>query len=417
MKKLLLTLLLSLACLTAGAQRGNAYNDQTLFLSFNAGASYYMHSGSSDFSLPAGGLSVGRWLMRPLAFRLAIDGALSPSYNQSGTSNTTPYLFASAEFMWDVNSTFFHVYNKTLLTPFPVYPLIGLGLLYRPQGDDYSYDNEFQAMLGFQFPVRLGSSWDAFLEYKCFFLPQGFDGSNGDNTMHHITLGATYRFGDNPFRRKTEYESRSTNDDWFMGFGGGLSFSSFEFEFFTRLDARLWNFSPELMIGRNWSNVWTIRFELSGFFARERAYISTESGITPTGDPYTTERMNPGKWYIFNSLHTDFMINLSHIMGFERGVKWNFLPYLGAGPVWRYQDYTAFTVGADAGLFIRRFVDNMSDIYFDLKYLMVPPRLARNYGPSGSIFGVGYPIFTFGYIYNFGHSTSRYRMPVNSDIN
>jgi hypothetical protein len=93
------------------------------------------------------------------------------------------------------------------------------------------------------------------------------------------------------------------------------------------------------------------------------------------------------------------------------------MPYLGAGPVWRYQTNPVFTVGADAGLYIRRYVDNMSDIYFDLKYIMVPPRLAGGPGPSGSIFGVGFPIVTFGYVYNFDHSTSRYRMPVNSTIN
>ena len=418
MKKLLLTLLLSVTCLTAGAQRGNAYNDNTLFLSVNAGANYYMHSGSSDFSLPAGGLYVGRWLMQPLAFRFGFDAVLAPSYLQTGSTNSSLYLFGSAEFMWDVNATFFHVYNKAIPTPFPVYPLIGLGLAYRPSDDYGGEDNDFHAMLGFHLPIRLSPSWDVSLEYKCFFLPQTFDRSAGDNFMHTITVGANYRFGDNPYFRRTQYESRSTDEDWFMGFGGGLSFSSFEFEYVTDPDARLWNFSPEIMIGRNWSDVWTIRFELSGFFARERAHEETVSGLNPDGTPYSNVEMKPGKWYIFNSLHTDFMINLTNLItGFPRGKKWNFMPYLGAGPVWRYQTDPVFTVGADAGLYIRRYVDNMSDIYFDLKYIMVPPRLAGGPGPSGSIFGVGFPIVTFGYVYNFDHSTSRYRMPVNSTIN
>jgi hypothetical protein len=59
----------------------------------------------------------------------------------------------------------------------------------------------------------------------------------------------------------------------------------------------------------------------------------------------------------------------------------------------------------------------MGDFYIDLKYIMVPPRVAGEAGPSGSIFGVGYPMLTFGYIHNFGHSTTRYRMPLNSTIN
>ena len=421
MKKLLLSLLLVGACMGASAQRANVYSDNTLFMSFNVGASLYNHSGSSDFSLPTGGLSFGRWLMRPLAFRIAADVTMTPSFAQTGKSGSATYLFGSAEFLWDINSTFFHVYNKTFLYPIPFYPLIGLGVVYRPssdfEGESYGEDNDFQAMLGLHMPVRLGSSWDAFLEYKCFFLPQTFDKSPNDNFLQTFTLGLTHRWGDNPFARRTQFESRSTDEDWFVGFGIGASFSSFEFEFIDNIDARLWNVSPEFMIGRNYSNVWTIRFELSGFFARERAHITNDSFVDAEGQPYTKDVLHPGNWYIFNCLHTDFMINLSHLAGFDRGVKWNFLPYMGAGPVWRYQDHPVFTVAADAGLFIRRYVDNMSDIYFDLKYIMVPPRVAGETGPSGSIFGVGYPMITFGYIYNFDHSTARYRMPVNSDIN
>ena len=263
-------------------------------------------------------------------------------------------------------------------------------------------------------PLRIGSRWDAFLEYKCFFYPQGFDGSFGDNYMHTITLGLTHRSSDDPFHRRTQYESRSTNDDWFVGFGVGANISSFEFEYFGNEEARLINFSPELMLGRNYSDVWTIRFELSGFFARERAHMMPhiyDDGAT------VVDELERGAWYTFNMLHTDFMINLTHLFRFRRGVKWNFLPYLGAGPVWRYQTHPRFDVAADAGFMARRYIDNMGDFYIDLKYIMVPPRIAGETGPSGSIFGVGYPTLTFGYIHNFGHSTTRYRMPVNSTIN
>ena len=150
------------------------------------------------------------------------------------------------------------------------------------------------------------------------------------------------------------------------------------------------------MVGRNWSDVWTIRFELSGFFGRHRYNVETES---------------PGRWYTFNSLHTDFMINFSHLANFNRGVKWNFLPYLGAGPVWSYRN-PVFTIGADAGIMARRYIDNMGDFFVDLKYIMVPPRLTGDTGPSGNVLGVGYATLTFGYICNFGHSTTRYRIPV-----
>lgn len=414
MKKLLLSLVLVGLALGAKAQPAA---DNTFFWSLNAGVNIYQHSGESQLGLPSGGLYFGRWLMKPLAFRLAFDVSMAPSHLQTDGSTNSLFLFGSAEFMWDFNATFFHVYNKNFLSPVPFYPLIGLGVVYRPEqkvgGVTHGADHDFQAMLGLHAPFRIGPKWDAFLEYKCFFLPQSFDGSYGDNFMHNITLGLTHRMSDNPYHRRTEFESRSTSEDWFVGFGLGASFSSFEFEYIGNFDARLWNISPEIMLGRNYSNVWTIRFELSGFFARHRAHMVAKPNEAGTE---MVEELVPGTWYTFNMLHTDFMVNLTHLFNFRRGVKWNFLPYFGAGPIWNYEAKPVFTVAADAGIMARRFIDNMGDFYVDLKYIMAPPRVAGETGPSGSIFGVGYPMLTIGYLHNFGHSTTRYRMPVNSTV-
>ncbi|MBR4229882.1 MAG: hypothetical protein IKR83_04155 [Bacteroidales bacterium] len=405
MKKLILTMVLAAMCLGANAQREAAYADNTFFWSLGVGGAYYQHSGTAGVGIPAGGLYLGRWLMKPLAFRLAGDVVMAPSYQQQNSGNSNIFVFGSAEFMWDVNATFFHVYNKAIQLPFPVYPLIGLGLAYSPGGSNVSADHDFQAMLGFNFPVRISSRWDAFLEYKCFFLPQTFDGSFENNYMHTAMVGLTRRWSDNPYGRRTAYESRSTSDDWFAGFGAGMSFSSFGFEHMFDGVGKLWIPTPEGMFGRNYSNVWTIRFELSGFFARERYTQLTDS----TG--------RPGRWYTYNFLHADFMLNASHLFNFNRGVKWNFLPYLGAGPIVRYSSRPMFTVAADAGVMARRYIDQMGDFYVDLKYVMAPPRFAGNNSGGGGIFSVGYPMITIGYLYNFGHSTTRYRMPVNSNIN
>ncbi len=405
MKKLILTLVLAATCLGANAQREAAYADNTFFWSLGVGGAYYMHSGTAGVGIPAGGLYFGRWLMKPLAFRLAGDVVMAPSYRQQNSGNSNIFVFGSAEFMWDVNATFSHVYNKAIQLPFPVYPLIGLGLAYTPGGSGVNADHDFQAMLGFNFPVRIASKWDAFLEYKCFFLPQTFDGSYKNNFMNTATIGLTRRWSDNPYGRRTAFESRSTSDDWFAGFGAGMSFSSFSFEHMFDGVGRLWIPTPEGMFGRNYSNVWTIRFELSGFFARERYTQLTDS----TG--------RPGRWYTYNYLHADFMLNASHLLNFNRGVKWNFLPYLGAGPIVRYSSRPVFTVAANAGLMARRYIDQMGDFYVDLKYVMVPPRFAGSNTGGGGIFSVGYVMATLGYIYNFGHSTTRYRMPVNSNIN
>lgn len=414
MKKLLLSLLLFAVGLGGvKAQRGNAFNDGTLFMSLGAGGVYYQSQEASKFNVPTAGLSFGRWLMRPLAFRIAGDLAIAPSRYQMNTSATSTFFYGSAEFMWDVNATFFHVYNKNFLYPFPFYPLIGLGVAYRPAVEGIGADHDFQSMLGLHFPVRLSKRFDAFLEYKCFILPETFDGDSRESLMHTFKAGLTYRWSDNPFARTTAFESRSTRDDWFVGFGAGVSFSSFEFEYFNNPKARLWNPTPEIMFGRNYSSVWTIRFELSGFFARERAKAEIQAAADGSG---LYGQLKVGKWYVFNMLHTDFMVNLSHLLNFNRGTRWNFFTYMGAGPVWRYRSKTQLNVGADFGIMARRFMDNMGDFYIDLKYLMVPPRIAGNTGDI-SILGVGYPTLTFGYIFNFEHSTTRYRMPVNSTIN
>jgi hypothetical protein len=413
--------IIGLAPATLKAQENAAYADNTFFLSVGVGGTYNMPGKS--FGLPSGGIYLSRWLMKPLAFRVAAEMVSGPAITTSdgGTSTAMTFL-GSAQFMWDINATFCHVYNKTFLYPIPFYPMVGLGAaLTFDVGDNYAAD--FQAMLGAHVPVRLGPKWDFFLEYKCFFLPESYIEGYTTSYMHTATVGLTRRWSDNPYHRRTGFESRNTAEDWFTGFGVGALFNSYEFEYVFSPGSKLWNITGDMMVGRNYSNIWTIRFELSGFFGRHRAHMAQVAVLDENNVPVADENgnilyndvMQEGSLYLFNSLHTDFMINLSHLGDFRRGRKWNFLPYLGAGPVWRYKD-PRFGLGADLGLMCRRYIDNMGDVFFDAKYIMVPPRVAGGAGPSGSILGVGYLMFTVGYISNWGHSTTRYRMPVNSCV-
>ena len=159
------------------------------------------------------------------------------------------------------------------------------------------------------------------------------------------------------------------------------------------------------MFGRNCSNFWTIRFELTGLTAH---------------GPYDTINEQAGDGYTFGMLHSDVMLNLTHAIKFTRGKKLNVLPYLGAGMVWRF-DKPQFDMGADFGVMLRYYIGRRSDLYADLKYLMVPPRIGGGIGPEGplpGIFGynvvwVGLPSITLGYIYNFGTNTTRYRLPAH----
>lgn len=401
MKKIALTLLIALCGLGASAQP--VVMPGSLYVGVGGGGFAYTNTGGTSFGAPSFGAEIGWWIMKPLAFQLAYNGSMAQSTFQQGTSSNAMFSFVSAEFKWDFNATFFHVYNKTFQYPLPFYPMIGLGLLFRNEvnveGRSYHQDNEFQAMLGLQMPVRLTDRLSAKLDYKCFFIPQGFDGSVGDNYMHMLGLGLMWRNGDDPYHRKTAFEARNTSEDWFVGYGVGALFNSFEFEgiLLDNAKTKLWNVTGDMMVGRNYSDVWTIRFELSGYFARHR---------------YNVAKEQPGNWYPFNMLHTDFMVNLAHLFSFKRGDRLSVLPYLGAGPVWTYK-YPRFDVGADFGLMARYYIDNAGDVFFDAKYMMVPPRVAGASGPSGNILGVGYLTFTVGYIHNFGHSTVRYRMPVN----
>ena len=168
----------------------------------------------------------------------------------------------------------------------------------------------------------------------------------------------------------------------------------------------MYGVAPEVMFGRNYSNFWTIRFQLGGLTAHE---------------PYDTINDEAGESYTFSTLHADLMVNLTHALKFRRGKKLNVLPYLGAGAIWRYDDLK-FDMAADAGIMFRYYVGIHSDFYVDLKYTMVTPRIGGGTGPESAVggsalkpaqFWVGLPSLTVGYIYNFGHSTTRYRLPAH----
>lgn len=406
MKKVVLLFLLVLGC--AGAQ-AQVVSDNTYFLSFNAGASYYRHSGTGDIGVPAGGFVFGRWIMRPLALRFAADVAMAPSYFQSNSSGSTLFLMGTGALVWDINSTFFHVYNKNYLYPIPFYPIFGLGIVYRPEikvdGVTEKSEYDFQAMIGLHAPFRIAPFWDLFFEYKCIFLPQSFDGSKGDNFMHTATIGVTRRWSDNPYRRYAKYGSRSLEEDWFFGVGVGPNFSSFAFENVGK--PGMYGIAPELMFGRNFTEFWGVRMELGGLIGHER---------------YDDVNDVAGDSYVFTNLHADLMMNVSNLIGFTRGKRLNFIPYVGAGLIWRYDD-VMFDMQGDAGLLFRYYLNAKSDLYADIRYTMVHPRIGggTDNTDDGSLLtdlSVGLPSITFGYIFNIGRSTTRYRVPSswNADL-
>ena len=398
MKKLLLSALMVCIAFGLSAQENDGVvYPNAMYGSVNVGAFGYAHNGESSFGAPSFGLTGGCWMGTSLAAQLAFDGVMAPST----AGNNTFFLFVGPEFKWDVNATFFHVYNKNFLYPVPFYPLLGLGLSACNLGDSALADYAFHIMLGLQVPYRINENIDAFFQYKCFFLRQGFDNSPGDNFMHTFGVGLLFSQRHDPFHRRTIYSTRAKTEDWFFGIGIGANYSAFDLFSNPNLGGTaMVGVAPELMVGRNFSNFWSVRVQLGGLSAHEI---------------YDTVQQAAGKSYRFSHIHADLMLNLSSFFCRQRGVKFNVMPYLGAGPVWRYDNLT-FDVGADMGLFLRYYIDHKSDIYFDAKYLMVAPAIGGGRGPSGNFYGVGLPSVTVGYIYNFGQHTTRYHMPLDKVI-
>ena len=395
MKRIIISLLLITACLTGRAQIGSDFG-VNMFMNMGGGVSMYKNSDSPLLNGFSGGISVGKWILRPLAARITLDFQTLSKIEDM--EENAAFASTGVEFLWDFTSTFMRIRNWRV----NVYPMIGLGVFFRTShvidGRVHGTDREVHGLLGLHVPVRISGGWSAFAQYKCYFLPTHSVDVDYAAMMHSITGGFTYNFTETPFHRRTEHESRSTDEDWFAGFGLGANYSSFDL--FTNPNhggLAMLGVTPEIMFGRNFSNFWTIRFEATGLTAHEK---------------YDTVLGEAGKGYTFTMVHADLMTNLSHLFNFKRGAYWSIMPYLGAGAIWRYDD-VKFDMAADFGLFLRRYISREGDLFVDLKYIMMAPRIGGSAGPSGSIYGVGLPSITVGYIHNFGHSSTRYRQPYN----
>ena len=394
MKKIVLTLLAALMGMGLYAQENDGIvYPNTLYGSFGIGGSIFSHSGESTFGAPMVNLTGGVWLAEPLAFQISVDAIMNDD-------NT--FVAAGTEFKWDVNSTFFHIYNKNFLSPVPFYLTMGLGGIWGLNLDssdgDMVNENSFFMNFGIQAPFRLTDYMDAHLQYKCFLLPQGFKGSEGGNFLHTFGVGLQFRQGSDPYHRRTVHYTHGVGEDWFMSIGIGPNFSAFDlFNNPYSGGMSMLGWAPELTLGRNFSNFWSLRFVLNGLTAHEQ---------------YDTVQQAPAKDYRYTFLHAELMLNVSQLVMRGRGVVFNVLPYLGAGPVWRY-DQLRFDIAASAGVMLRYYLNRKSDLYMDLRYVMVAPSVGGGTGPSGRFYGVGLPSLTVGYIYNFGHNSTRYRIPLN----
>lgn len=395
MKKILLTLLFALMLGGVYAQENDGLvYPNTFYGSFGVGGYSYLHGGENSFGAPYGNLTGGVWISNPIAIQISVDGLTAPTVKKRNDL----FLMFNAEFKWDVNSTFFHVYNKNYLSPIPFYPLFGFGALWAMRTDNLSIcEHSFHVLLGLQAPFRISNYTDAFIQYKCAFIPHGFFHTIGTNYLHTVGLGLQFRQSDDPYHRHTERYTNNVGEDWFFSLGLGPNYSSFDL--FSNPNGgglAMVGITPEIMLGRNFSNYWTLRFVLSGLTAHEI---------------YDTVLQAASNSYRFSFFHTDIMLNVSSLFSRKHGSIFNVMPYLGAGPIWRY-DNPIFDVAADFGVMCRYYLTRKSDLYLDLRYVILTPDIGGGTGPSGNFYGVGLPSLTVGYIYNFGHNTTRYRKAI-----
>ena len=379
---------------SVSAQVGSSFSTN-LFLSGRGGALLYGNDNGMAVGF-GGGVSLGKWVAEPLALRFNVDVDMVASREQTALGGTAMHVITSLDAMFDPVASFGSGPQDWYVR---AYPFVGIGGLFRgaTEEDDAMY-NVFQVSAGLHVPFSFPrySRVAGFLEYRLLWLPEEYDGNDGMVAMHMLSLGVTRRFNTDPYHRRTARESHTVRDDWFVGFGIGPNFSSFDLFSNITDGMAMVGVAPEIMVGRNYSNFWTLRLELTGLTAHEPFDTLTS----------TAER------YSFSFLHADLMVNLSHALNFKRGVKWNVMPYIGVGPVWRYDDKKVNMAGA-LGVMFRRYINESGDFFVDAKYVMVPPAIGGGTGPSGNIYQVGIPSVMAGYIYNFGVTSTRYRLPAS----
>lgn len=396
--KCLTLLVFSFYLLPAFAQVGSSFQTN-LFVSGKASGVMYTNDNGMAIGF-GGGFSIGKWVSEPLALRANIDVGMLATREQTSTGGTTMHLMPSLDAIFDPWVVFGNGPQDWYIR---VYPIVGIGGLFRSVDlNEDNPNNVFEMSLGLHIPFSFQrySKWAGFLEYKYFLLPQHYDGNKEHRGMNSVSLGLSRRFNMDPYHRRTAQESHDAGDDWFAGCGIGVNYSSFDlFSNPNHGGLAMIGVAPEIMVGRNYSNFWTLRIELTGLSAHEQ--FDTLSSTASQ--------------YMFTFAHADLMVNVSHALYFKRGVKWNVLPYIGIGPVWRYDDMVMNMAG-NLGIMFRRYLNEAGDFYIDAKYVMVPPAIGGGRGPSGSIYGVGLPSITAGYIYNFGVTSARYRQPASHTL-
>lgn len=416
MKKILvilgLSLLLSVSSISAQVVR---LGDNTFF-SIGGGVTLYGNDQSDvthklstlDMGVPSLEFTFGKWMLNASAVRVGFNtfmaeneysisqntiGGSNPvgskhiyfmgAYGDSSAMASSFYLTGHVDLMWDVITAFSGTNtNRT----FSIYPVVGLGFVYRAKNMVSPRDFDFLALGGLSFDVNLYRNLNLFGEAKMYLFPVDYDDNAKVADVLDLTLGLKVDINKQQYRRRKVGETLFVADDWYLGAGAGANVS------LPVQDAIAPGVSAELTVGKYFTTCASTRLQASGGL------------LTLDGASYT-----------YGSLHADMMLDLLNFIEQYLTRKNNtatlgrgFSPmlYAGAGFINRF-DNNKLLVGADVGVMFRFYLNPLSDLYLDMRYTMTPPRFMGDVITTNGSLSSGVPTFTFGYIRNLGLNTCR----------
>lgn len=256
--------------------------------------------------------------------------------------------------------------------PCDVRLFLGAGAVHRRAGMQQGGDNDFFGTMGASLSYRLFKGFSLGAEVSMRVYPSDFDNNATIREVLMASLSFLYDFDYRPFSSISYSESQYWDEDWYVGLAVGAGIWAR-----ASLPARLTPaMGTEAVVGKHLSTVW----ELRGRFA-----LAQGRGEEP---------------FAYDNVAVDVMANVANIFQERRNRPWNFSPYAGAGIIDNFADDSHFMFAVEGGLYLRRWLSRRSDLYLDLRGLLVPPRFSSTGSPLLFTAGVGY-------VYNLGRNTCR----------
>ena len=338
------------------------------FITLRGGAVGYMASNipAADRYDGQAALSVGRWMLSPIG--------IQARFTEAHSSNR--YGIASFYEMFDVDLLYnpvAHFRHQSQSYPWNYALGLGVGVVHRKENFQQEADNDFFGVLSFSVERQISGSFFAEAELRSVIFPSQFDGNESLSAMIMASLGVSYYIQYNPFARSSSGESQRMREDWYIG--GGLLAGAWPLGnegVLGALDA-----GAQLVLGKHLSTVWEGRLSAA------------------------TEYVMVNNTFLCSSLLLDMMCNLNNVISEKRNRPWNVSLFAGAGirnnSVASSEKFLWCTTG---GLSVRRWLSIKSDLVFDVRGVVVPPRFSSTASPVELSFAATY-------VYNIGRNTCR----------